>query len=260
MSQRIYVDDTNQQQRTLERLVPVWTAEMASTADDAWLTGSLAKFYGAWPFVEYGLFLSLAYVVRQCRADTVEFMVAFQAFDHMRLQQDIVQQLYQMGLDVPGFSDEGAREVWMTDPAMTPIREILEHIIASDDWFETLVAINLAFEPLIGSLAKRELFSKVASTKGDNATPAVVAQAAVDFTRAQRCMQALVELVCADPVHGASNRAVIEEWVNDWGARCQKAAAAFIGAFPSETVGADALAATDERYSALRAEMQMAKS
>jgi hypothetical protein len=246
--QRIYVEDTNQQQRTLERLVPVWTAELSRSVDISWLEGTLSRTYATWPFVEYGLFLSLAYVVRQCRADTVEFMVAFQAFDRLRLQQDIVQHLYQMGVDVPGFGDAGAREMWMDDPAMSAVREVVEHIIACEDWFETLVATSLAFEPLVGTVAKRELFGRTAAMHGDCATPAVVGQSALDAERAENSLAALVELVCNDPVHGQANREVIGEWLHTWGVRARKAAEAMSTLFPSAETGVAALGAATARH------------
>jgi methane monooxygenase component A beta chain/propane monooxygenase small subunit len=259
MWQRVYVEDTNQQQRTLERLVPVWTAEMDTTVDAAWREKTLERTYAAWPFVEYGLFLALAYVVRQCRADTVEFMTAFQAFDHLRLQQDIVQHLHQMTTDVPGFQDEDARDFWMTDSAMAAVREVVELIIASDDWFEIMVAINLAFEPLVGTVAKRELFGKVAALHGDCATPAIIAQSALDVDRGASCAAALVELAMFDPVHGGANRLVIEEWLRGWGSRCRTAAEAFSASlFPTVDTGANALAAAEKRHTELLSRLGVA--
>jgi methane monooxygenase component A beta chain/propane monooxygenase small subunit len=247
--QRPYVANTNHQQQALDRLVPVCTASAATAVTAQWRSEILERPYAAWPFVEYGLFLALAYVVRQCRADTVEFMVAFQVFDRLRLQQDIVQHLYQLELDVPGFSDTHARDAWMSDPALIPVREVVEHIIAGNDWFETVVAINLAFEPLVGQLAKLGLFASFAPINGDSATPIVLAQSKLDAERAATSVQELIRLAAGDPDHGAANSEIISEWVTKWSAQCRAAAEGLATLFPTAGLADAARAAAAQAQS-----------
>ena len=252
--QRPYVANTNHQQQALDRLVPVCTATAATAISDQWRSEILQRPYAAWPFVEYGLFLALAYVVRQCRADTVEFMIAFQVFDRLRLQQDIVQHLFQLELDVPGFSDEHGRDAWMNDPSLAQVREIIEHMIAGNDWFETVVAINLAFEPLVGHLAKHGLFAAFAAVNGDSATPIVLAQSQLDAERASRSVQELVKLACADPDHGAANNAIISGWVTKWSAQCRKASDGLAALFPSVLLADAAQTAAQQAHAQLVAD------
>lgn len=255
--QRPYVANTNHQQRALDRLVPVCTATAAADVSDLWRHEVLERTYAAWPFVEYGLFLALAYVVRQCRADTVEFMVAFQVFDRLRLQQDIVQHLYQLEVDLPGFCDHG-REAWMNDPALAPVRELVEQIIAGNDWFETVVAINFAFEPLVGQLVKHGLFATQAALNGDSATPIVLAQSCLDAQRAAESVQELVRLALADPDHGNANGVLIGQWVDKWSLRCRAASEALTRLFPTAQLAATARAKVEQGYAQLVADSGLA--
>ncbi|AFM20134.1 Methane/Phenol/Toluene Hydroxylase (plasmid) [Mycolicibacterium chubuense NBB4] len=226
--QRPYVSTTNQDQQALTRLLPVLTADSRTMVSTAWSDDILGRTYAAWPFVEYGLFLSLAYAVRQAMSDTVQFSIVFQAVDRMRLLQDIVHHLDLLHEDSTGFSDSSAREAWMSDSTLVPIREIVEAIATSEDWMEVLVASTLVFEPLVGYLAKSELFSRRAALFGDRATPTVLAPALQDTDRHIKSVQALVRLVTTDGVHGQENHAVIRRWIGQWQTRCDVAARCFL--------------------------------
>lgn len=254
MWQRTFVAATNQDQQALARTLPVLTRPGGSGASGPWRDEVLGKIYAAWPFVEYGLFRALAYGVRQAMADTVQFTIVFQAADRMRLLQDIVFHLDHLSSVDDAFSDAGAREAWMTDPALVPIRELVEHIVASEDWVEALVVISLLFEPLLGHLAKTELFSHRAAHAGDGATPAVLAGAVRDSDRHRTGAAALVRLVCADPNTGADNSKVLNGWIEDWGPRCETAAIAFLGAFAA--AGVDDAAAKEALNRSLECQRQ----
>jgi methane monooxygenase component A beta chain/propane monooxygenase small subunit len=49
-----------------------------------WVREVLGRYYAAWPFVEYGLFLSLCYAVREALGDSVMFALVFEAADKVR--------------------------------------------------------------------------------------------------------------------------------------------------------------------------------
>lgn len=254
--QRPFVSHTNQDEQALARVLPVLSRSGATNSTQVWRDAVLARTYAAWPFVEYGMFLALSYGVRQAMSDTVQFPIVFQAADRLRLLQDIVFHLDHLAEVDPTFSDAGAREAWMTDPALVPIRELIEHLVACTDWVESLVAGTLIFEPLLGHLAKNELFSVEASRAGDGATPIVLAGALRDTERHVAGVAALVRLVCSDPTTGADNAKVIDGWINDWGPRCERAGAAFSKAFTDAGVSADAAEAAlarakDHQHAAL---------
>ncbi len=143
--QRPYVQNTNFEEQALEHLTPVALDTGLGEINETWLREILGKYYAAWPFAEYGLFLSLCYAVREALADTVIFATAFEATDKFRHQQDIVRLILDISDRDAAFSDAGAREAWMGDPVLVPVRENIERIFSLYDWAEILVAINLVF-------------------------------------------------------------------------------------------------------------------
>lgn len=239
--QRPYVSQANEDEQSLSRLLPVLTKGAARGIDATWASEILGTTYAAWPFVEYGLFLALAYAVREARADTVEFATVFQVADRMRLLQDIVLHLDHLTHEIDGFSDAGAREAWMEDPTLTPIREVVENLAASKDWVEIILVSQLIFEPLLGHLAKVELFSGAGGTFGDGQTATVLAQSAASEARGVAVATALVKLVVEDENSGAANSEVIANWVGKWKPMCEAAGRAFLSRFT--VVGGDGEAA-----------------
>ena len=200
----------------------------------------LSRYYAAWPFVEYGLFLALCYAVREALGDTIAFSIAFQAGDRMRHLQDIVHLMFDLAEAREGFTDAGARDAWMTDPVLVPARENIERIVSCRDWFETVVAVNLVFEPMVGRLMKTELLARNAPRHGDAVTPLALASANADIERHRAATAELVRLVLADPSNGDGNRVVLAGWLDTWTAesiRAAEALAPLFGAGASETIG-----------------------
>jgi len=160
---RPYVATTNQEEQALERFVGATLADrVAEGIAPAWREQVLEKYYAAWPFVEYGLFLALCHPVRQALGDSVMFAMVFQAADKMRHLQDIVHLTFDLAEALPEFDDTGARAAWMTDPALVPIRETIEALLVTDDWVEIFTVVNLVFEPLVGALMTTEFLSRSA--------------------------------------------------------------------------------------------------
>ena len=122
---------------------------MAERINPVWLNETLGKYFAVWPFVEYGEFLSLCYAVREALADTITFTLAFEAADKMRYAQNVVGLILQLGEAVPGCSDVHAKQAWMKDPILVPLRETLELMFSSSDWVEIVVAIDIVLGPII---------------------------------------------------------------------------------------------------------------
>jgi hypothetical protein len=235
--QRPYVQAANCDGQALGRLVPAALAGggLAAIAP-AWLRVAVGRYYAAWPFTEYGLFLGLCYAVREALADTITFALAFEATDKLRHQQDVVRLLLEIAELDPSFSDDGAREAWMSDPALVPCRENVERIVACDDWCEILVAVSLAFEPLAGALVKDEFLARNASRNGDPVTPMILAAARRDTQRHLATTASLVRFLAEDPEHGEANRGVLAGWAGRWGEESAAAARAAAGMFGIEGI------------------------
>jgi len=244
--QRPYVQNTNFEEQALEHLTPIALDTGIGQVNKAWLHEVLGKYYAAWPFAEYGLFLALCYAVREALADTIMFATAFEATDKFRHQQDIVRLLLDISDRDPAYSDAGARGAWLEDPILVPARENIERIFSLFDWAEILVAVNLVFEPLVGRLVKDEFVARNAPHNGDPLTPVILAAARRDTARHLETTKNLVQFLISDPQFGDSNRRVISGWLERWIPESSRAAAAAGGLFEIKEIslygsGPDAL-------------------
>jgi Methane/Phenol/Alkene Hydroxylase len=235
--QRPYVQVSNFEEQALDRLVPAAMAGDALSGINAtWLHEVMGKYYAAWPYAEYGLFLCLCYAVREALADTVMFSLVYEATDKLRHQQDVVRLLLDLqDLDAT-FSDDHARDAWMSDPALVPVRENIERIFSLGDWGEMVVAINLAFEPLVGALVKDEFLARNASHNGDPVTSIILAAARRDTERHLGTTTDLVRFLASDPDFGTANRRVLSEWVRHWTQESGKAAEAASALFQTSGI------------------------
>lgn len=229
--QRPYVQNTNFEEQALEHLTPIALDMGIGEINETWLREILGKYYAAWPFAEYGLFLSLCYAVREALADTIMFATAFEATDKFRHQQDIVRLLLDLSDRDPAYSDASARGAWLEDPLLVPVRENIERIFSLFDWAEILVAINLVFEPLVGRLVKDEFVARNAPHNGDPLTPVILAAARRDTARHLETTRSLVQFLSSDPQFGEANRQVISGWLDRWTPESSRAADAASGLF-----------------------------
>jgi propane monooxygenase small subunit len=178
-------------------------------------------------FVEHGLWFALATAARDCLSDAVATCVCLQAAHKQRSAQAIV--LYAMDLE-PHLGCElpiaAAREAFLREPAWQPTRRYLERLAATPDWGEVIVAANLCFEPVVGTLIRRELGTRAAAASGDTVTPVLARAATQEWEWARAWTVALVRFLIGDAAHGAHNRAVIDRWLGDWMPMAREAAAA----------------------------------
>ncbi|MDQ2896597.1 MAG: FAD-binding oxidoreductase, partial [Actinomycetota bacterium] len=202
-------------------------------------------------FVEHGLWFALATAARDCLSDTVATCVCLQAAQKQRSAQAIV--LYAMDLETHlarEFPIAPAREHFMHDPAWQPTRRYLERLAATADWGEVLIAANLAFEPTVGTLIRRELGTRAAAAHGDTVTPVLARAATQEWEWSRRWSEALSSFLVSDPEHGLHNRTVIDGWLADWLPQARAAAAAIdpaaerVNAYAQEVL-AGALAVTE---------------
>jgi methane monooxygenase component A beta chain/propane monooxygenase small subunit len=238
--QRPYVAGINHEQQTLGRLLESALADgLAERINPVWSREILGKYFAAWPFVEYGEFLSLCYVVREALAETITFAIAFETADKMRYAQNIVSLIIQLGDALPGYSDAEARGAWMEDPVLVPLRENIELIFSSADWVEIVVAIDLVLEPIAGTLMKSEFLARNAPYNGDPATPMILASERADARRHLEGALALIAHVCGDTSRGTENRKLVQNWLEKWTIKTERAAEALKGIFELKGIAAE---------------------
>jgi methane monooxygenase component A beta chain/propane monooxygenase small subunit len=246
--QRPYVAGLNHEQQTLGRLLESTLADgLAERINPVWAREILGKYFAAWPFVEYGEFLSLCCVVREALAETITFAFAFEAADKMRYAQNFVDLIIRLGEVLPSYSDAEARAAWMGDPILVPLRENIELIFSLDDWVEMVVAIDLVLEPIAGTLMKSEFLARNASYNGDPATPLILASERADAKRHLEGAAALIAHVCADPNNGSANHKLVQSWLDKWTAQTERAAQALKGIFELKGITAEPFAPCFER-------------
>ena len=168
-------------------------------------------------FLEHGLWFALATAARDCLSDTVATCVCLQAAHKQRSAQAIV--LYAMDLEPLLGAElpmETARAEFLHGEAWQPARRYLERLAATADWGEVLIAANLCFEPIVGTLVRRELGTRAASAHGDTITPVLARAETQEWEWARRWTVELTRFLLADAEHGDANRDVIAGWVRDW--------------------------------------------
>jgi hypothetical protein len=177
-------------------------------------------------YVEHGLWFALATIARDCLSDSVSTCVCLQAAMKQRSAQAIV--LYAMDLEQHHglFPIDAARERFLRDEVWQPTRRYLERLAATPDWGEVIVAANLCFEPVVGTLLRRELGTRAAAANGDTVTPVLARVATQEWEWARTWTTELVRFLCADEAHGDANRAVIDAWIRDWQPQAMDAALA----------------------------------
>lgn len=167
-------------------------------------------------FVEHGLWFATATVARDGLSDSVSQCIALEAAMKQRSAQALV--LYAMDLEPfhGDFSIEAARTAFIEDPEWQPTRRLLERLSATPDWGEVVFAANLCFEPLLGTLLRRELGTRAASANGDVVTPVLAGVATREWEWTRAWTTALSRFLLEDPEHGMANRELISGWLKDW--------------------------------------------
>ncbi len=169
-------------------------------------------------YVEHGLWFALATIGRDCLSDSVATSVCLQAAMKQRSAQSIV--LYAMDLERHHgpFPIEQARDTFLQDERWQPTRRYLERLAATPDWGEVLVAANLCFEPVVGTLLRREMGIRAAAANGDTVTPVLARAASQEWEWARTWTVELVRMLLADEAHGSANRQLIAGWAGHVGA------------------------------------------
>ena len=200
-------------------------AGVARSFGQVWLK-ILQTHLGAWKHAEFGLGTSLMQAQRYGYTQMINNATLTNSSYKLRLAQDITLYLAEVGMDIDGWDDEAGKTAWMEDPIWQPTRELVETIMGATDYLEQYLAINLAFEPLVGELFRSGFMMQVAAANSDFVTPAVISAAEADYERNLANAIDLAFVLVSDAEHGAANRALFQGWIAKYGALADKASAA----------------------------------
>lgn len=226
--QRTYVRHQEQQETSIARMTEDAALDGTLAAlSPGWVRDVLCGHYRAWSFFEYAIFRCLAPAQREALSDTLGNLLCFQSFDHLRHAQDVVVYLVELE-NVNGAVDDGlGKRQWLEAPAYQAARKLAEEIMATDDWAELLVGLNLVVGPLLQQMAVSDLIRRGAMHNDDAVAPHIVMTAERDRRRNLAASQAFVRMITAEgSAHAAHNREVIQRWLDDWSARADAAARA----------------------------------
>lgn len=228
MWQRTYVRMQAEQERTIESVTESAVHDGALAAiDPRWLHDVLAVHFRTWSYLEYGLFRAFATAQREALSDTLGNVLCFEAFDRVRMAQGIVLFLMDLEGAVDGFVDEGAKEHWLKDESYQPTREVVERLVAFEDWAELAVVTNLIFDPLVSEVGLSQVVRRYGPFFGDFVTPMMVTTAERDRRRNRAWTEELVRMVTAEDVPAAAdNRTIVQGWFDTWTPMVERAARA----------------------------------
>lgn len=167
-------------------------------------------------FAEHGVWLGTASAGRNALSDGITRAIVFEAALKQRFAQSLV--LYGMDLE-PHFGDmglAGPKQRWLEHPSWQPTRAFVEKLHATTDWAEVIVAANVCYEPLIGTMIRRELMMRAATVNGDTVTPVVARVAQLEWQWIAEWTQALLKMLFEDEEHGAHNHSVVTGWLAEW--------------------------------------------
>jgi methane monooxygenase component A beta chain/propane monooxygenase small subunit len=179
-------------------------------------------------FVNHGLWLATATIARACLSDTVAHCVCLQAALKQRAAQSLV--LYAMDLEphLGPFAIEEARREFMQRPEWQPARRYLEKLAATSDWGEVIVAANLVFEPVVGTLMRREIATRAAAAHGDTVTPVLARVESQEWEWVRSWSTAFSRFLLP------ANRDQLRAWAEHWRPLAFEAADAIVASLPFE--------------------------
>lgn len=210
-------------------------------------------------FVDYGLWLAIAGVQRECLSDSLAHAYGIEAGVKQRQFQSLV--LYGMDLEerFGGFEVNDAKTRFLEHAPYQALRGVVERLDATADWIERIVAATI-LDTIVGVALRRELFMQGAAANGDIVTPAVIAPAQQEYLSTRALVAEISRFTTADEEHGAANRLVIQGWVADWGEASKDALAALEPVFsaPAGRSHAEVAAAVLDEFDAICAELAVA--
>ncbi|MDQ1661560.1 MAG: propane 2-monooxygenase small subunit [Blastococcus sp.] len=190
-----------------------------------WVT-FVERNVGAWMHVEHGLGLYVfANAQRRAPTNMHNNAISVNSMHRIRFAQDLA--LYNLTLseEIADFDGAAHIETWNNDPAWQGVRRVAEQLTVIDDWAEAVFATNVVFEPLVGELFRSHLVQQASPGNGDYVTPTVVGAGEHDYAeRDLRYTKAMFSLLTDDKEFADHNKAILDQWLSTWTARCITAA------------------------------------
>ncbi|MEQ1715433.1 MAG: toluene hydroxylase [Hyphomicrobium sp.] len=179
--------------------------------DPAWVK-VLQDHIGAYKHAEFGLGTSLMQAQRYGYTQMINSAMLTNSSYKFRFSQDLTLYLSEIGLDLTAFDVNAGKQHWLEDTIWQGTRRAIEEIMGATDYVEQYMAINLAFEPLVGELFRSSFVMQMAAAQGDFITPSVVSAAEADYERNLANTVEFIHMLTHDKEHAGHNQQVLNGW------------------------------------------------
>ncbi|MDI1246031.1 MAG: aromatic/alkene monooxygenase hydroxylase subunit beta [Rhodoferax sp.] len=199
--------------------------EHDKSLDPRW-AGTLARLYTPARYLFHTLQMASAYAGQVAPASTITNCNYFQMADSFRWLSHTAYRTKELSLAFPekGFAAD-ERHYWETDKAWQGFRELMEKVLATWDWAEAFVALNLVAKPAIEEAVLRKL-GESARHNGDMLLALVNDAQLIDAARHRRWATALAKMALEKP----GNAEVLKNWIAKWEPLADQAIEAYCGA------------------------------
>ncbi|WP_377645396.1 toluene monooxygenase [Oryzobacter terrae] len=202
---------------------------------------SLAAHFAPGRYLLHTAQMASAYIVHMSPASTISNCAAFQAADQLRWLSHVAYRTAELSQSHPslGLATQ-ERSHWEELPAWQRFRELMESILATYDWAEAFIALNVIAKPAIDEAFWRQ--QGVSARRQGDTLFALVSEAALrDSERSRRWTVELIRQMAQRP----ENVLVLERWIQNWAVLGDAAIEAFCADLPDNPdAAANALAAT----------------
>lgn len=171
----------------------------------------LARVLPTLRYPVHGLQMLAAYGGQMAPGGRITVTCLLQAGDEMRRIQRLAYRMRQLQNAHPGFGLE-SRTTWQEDSLWQPLREVIEKLLVTYDWGESLVATNLVLKPAFDELFMVH-FGRLAERAGDPVLGQIFLSLNENCTWHREWSEALMRMVLADqPENGPAIRGWMESW------------------------------------------------
>jgi toluene monooxygenase system protein E len=208
---------------------------------DADWVRSLAAHYAPGRYLLHTVQMASAYLVHMSPASTISNCAAFQSADQLRWLSHVAYRTAELAQTHPALGLGAAeRSHWEELPAWQRFRELMECVLATRDWAEAFVALNLVAKPAIDEAFYRQ--QGISARRQGDTLFALTSEAALrDSERSRRWSVELVRHMAQRP----ENVLVVERWIDTWVPLADAAIEAFCSELPDNPDAAtNAIAAT----------------
>ncbi|MCC3314947.1 aromatic/alkene monooxygenase hydroxylase subunit beta [Nocardia africana] len=201
--------------------------EHDKSLDSEWVT-SLGRLYAPGRYLLHTVQMASAYLVHMAPASTISNCAAFQAADQLRWLSHTAYRTAELAQSHPSYGLGSAeRALWEELPAWQRFRELMECVLATRDWAESFVALNLVAKPAIDEAFYRQ--QGISARRHGDTLFALMAEAALrDSERSRRWAVELVRTMAENP----DNVPVVKKWLDRWVPLADAAIDAFCAELP----------------------------